>query len=261
MTELATTSEIIAAEARRVLCERTRYDALDLDALDLDIISGEIADRVVAVAAASSRIDVATTALSSVAEALGVGDQPTPWIESTRDAILAEISEIRLGVAATERVIDSYMTVAAGLEVGVARLSRERDDAIAELDRLTRVINTPQTDDFFESVRVESAHQIERWGSEHDAGKRPEDWVTLVAYLLGKVSQAHFDGDRDKLLHRVVTLAAVALNWHRHLTGVSTAMRPGVGVESTEDEDLARKKSAENLRSVDALMTREGLDR
>jgi hypothetical protein len=30
------------------------------------------------------------------------------------------------------------------------------DDAIAELDRLLRRINTPKTDDFFESVRVES---------------------------------------------------------------------------------------------------------
>jgi hypothetical protein len=52
--------------------------------------------------------------------------------------------------------------------------------------------------------------------------------VTLLIYLLGKAARAHFDGDRPKLEHHVITTAAVALNWWRHLTGVSTAMRPGV---------------------------------
>src|SRR5690606_38188647 len=99
----------------------------------------------------------------------------------------------------------------------------------AEVDRLTALINTPGTDDFLENVRNEAAHQIERWGVEHDAGKRPEDWITLVVYLLGKASKAHFDGDRDKLLHHVITVAAVCLNWHRNVTGENTAMRPGVG--------------------------------
>lgn len=100
----------------------------------------------------------------------------------------------------------------------------------SEVDRLTLLINTPRTDEFFEAVRIEAAHQIERWGVEHDAGKRPEDWIALVVYLLGKATKAHFENDRDKLLHHVITLAAVALNWHRNATGVSTAMRPGVGL-------------------------------
>ena len=107
-----------------------------------------------------------------------------------------------------------------------------KGDAIAlahEARRLSALINTPGTDDFFAAVRHEAAHQIERWGVEHDAGKRPEDWCTLLLYLLGKAAKAHFDGDRDKLLHHVITVAAVCLNWHRAETGVSTAMRPGVG--------------------------------
>lgn len=104
----------------------------------------------------------------------------------------------------------------------------EGRDAIAEVARLNALINSPQTADFAEAVRIEAAHQVERWGVEHDAGKRPEDWVTLVIYLLGKASKAHFDGNHDKLLHHVITLAAVAMNWHRNMTGENTRMRPGV---------------------------------
>jgi hypothetical protein len=105
-----------------------------------------------------------------------------------------------------------------------AELATER----AEVARLTALINTPRTDEFFEAVRIEAAHQVERWGAEHDSGKRSEDWVTLLIYLLGKAARAHFDDDQPKLEHHVITSAAVALNWWRHLTGVGAAMRPGV---------------------------------
>jgi hypothetical protein len=107
--------------------------------------------------------------------------------------------------------------------------------ALDETERLSRLINTPRTDEFFEAVRIEAAHQIERWGVEHDSGKRSEDWVTLLIYLLGKAARAHFDGDRQKLEHHVITTAAVALNWWRHLTGVSKAMRPGISDNSRMD--------------------------
>jgi hypothetical protein len=149
------------------------------------------------------------------------------------------------------------------LRIGDARLRIENARLWTEINRLNLLINSPQTADFMEAVRVEAAHQVERWGSEHDAGKRPEDWVTLVVYLLGKASKAHFDGDRGKLLHHVITLAAVALNWHRNMTGESVAMRPGVG--SADEQRLPTKtqerKSAENLQAVDALVARYGLDR
>lgn len=104
----------------------------------------------------------------------------------------------------------------------------ERDAALDEVARLKRLINTPRTDDFFEAVRIEAAHQIERWGVEHDAGKRPADWLTLFVYLLGKATKAYYDNDGEKLTHHVVTVAAVALNWHRAIIGVSNEMRPGV---------------------------------
>lgn len=110
----------------------------------------------------------------------------------------------------------------------LSHLENENRALRHEVERLHRLINTPLTDDFFEAVRIEAAHQVERWGVEHDAGKRPEDWVTLFMYLLGKAAKAHYDGDREKLLHHVITSAAVALNWHRNMTGESTAMRLGV---------------------------------
>lgn len=93
---------------------------------------------------------------------------------------------------------------------------------------LHRELNTPSTVDFLRSVQIEAAHQRQRWGVEHDAGKRPEDWIALVVYLLGKATKAHYDGDREKLLHHVITLAAVAANWHANATGEDTRMRPGV---------------------------------
>lgn len=102
------------------------------------------------------------------------------------------------------------------------------ESALLEVRELRALINAPRTDEFFEAVRIEAAHQVERWGVEHDAGKRPEDWLTLYTYLLGKAAKAHFDGDSDKLLHHIITVAAVALNWHRNATGENTRMRPGV---------------------------------
>ncbi len=56
-----------------------------------------------------------------------------------------------------------------------------RDELFNEVLRLHGLLNTPRTDDFFESVRVEAAHQTERWGTEHDAGKGPPEWFGYLA--------------------------------------------------------------------------------
>lgn len=98
-----------------------------------------------------------------------------------------------------------------------------------EVRRLRALINVPGTENFLNDVRNEAAHQIERWGVEHDAGKRPEDWIALLVYLLGKATKAHFEGDIEKLKHHTVSTAAALLNWHRAITGTNNAMRPGVG--------------------------------
>lgn len=98
----------------------------------------------------------------------------------------------------------------------------------AEVERLRALINTPRTDDFLEAVRLEAAHQQERWGSENDAGKEPMDWFWLLGWLSGKAAKSFLEGDSDKGLHHTISSAAVLLNWHRYATGQLTAMRPGI---------------------------------
>jgi hypothetical protein len=138
------------------------------------------------------------------------------------------MSNANAKLTAAERELRIANIALKDARIAVEQLQGQVADRNARVLFLEGLINTPRTDEFFEAVRIEAAHQIERWGVEHDAGKRSEDWVTLLIYLLGKAARAHFDGDRPKLEHHVITTAAVALNWWRHLTGVSTKMRPGV---------------------------------
>lgn len=91
-----------------------------------------------------------------------------------------------------------------------------------EAARLDALINNPHTDDFLEAVRLEAAHQRERWAADGDAGKTDADWFWLVGYLGGKALMKP-----EKLLHHIITTAAACLNWHAHRTGASTVMRPG----------------------------------
>lgn len=109
---------------------------------------------------------------------------------------------------------------------------KESSKQIAELQarvtELETLINTPHIDDFFQAVRLEAAHQQERWGTEGDAGKAPEDWFWLLGYLAGKSLAAFRSGDRQKGLHHIISAAAALLNWHRHATGKLTNMRPGI---------------------------------
>jgi hypothetical protein len=97
---------------------------------------------------------------------------------------------------------------------------------LAEIDRLNKLINTPQTEDFMSAVKIEAAHQQERWGTDHDAGKEDSDWFWLIGYLAGKILRPGIT--QEKRLHHMVTGAAVFLNWHRFATGELTAMRPGI---------------------------------
>ena len=111
------------------------------------------------------------------------------------------------------------------------RASRSGDLSDAERDELARLralINTPQTKDWFASVDVEAAHQIERWSASADAGKSPPDWFWLLGFLAGKAVAAFIQGNRDKGLHHIISSSAALLNWHRHVTGENQRMRPGI---------------------------------
>lgn len=105
----------------------------------------------------------------------------------------------------------------------VAILDAKLAEVTAERDALKAQINNPHTDDFLEAVRLEAAHQRERWGVEGDAGKEDTDWFWLIGYLAGKAISKP-----EKILHHIITTAAVCLNWHAHKTGFSTEMRPGI---------------------------------
>lgn len=101
-------------------------------------------------------------------------------------------------------------------------LKDERDAARLRVAELEALINTPHTLDFLEAVRLEAAHQRERWGAAHDAGKADTDWFWLVGYVAGKAVSKP-----EKQLHHIITTAAVCLNWHMART-VGNDMRPGI---------------------------------
>lgn len=96
-----------------------------------------------------------------------------------------------------------------------------------ECDRLTALLNTPETLDFLKGTRTEVAHQVERWGTVHDRAKQPQDWFWLVGYLAGKALAAHKDGDDEKARHHCISTAAVLANWHTHVLRGGGAMSPG----------------------------------
>lgn len=90
------------------------------------------------------------------------------------------------------------------------------------------IINTPETADFMAGVPIEAAHQRERWGADHDAGKGPLDWFWLIGYLAQKAATAAIAGESEKALHHTISTAAALANWHAALSGKSNAMRPGI---------------------------------
>jgi len=118
-----------------------------------------------------------------------------------------------------------------------SELLEEARAARRERDELKAKLNTPELHDFAKAVALEAAHQRERWGSGHDAGKKPADWFWLVGYLAGKALHMHVEsitsgtaGEwcREKALHHVITTAAALANWHAAIEGTNNAMRPGI---------------------------------
>lgn len=110
-----------------------------------------------------------------------------------------------------------------------------------EITRLHELINAPHVEDFIEAVKLEAAHQRERWGVEHDAGKTDADWFWLIGYLAGKALHAGTLGCdavnvsttpatkvSTKQLHHIITTAAACLNWHAQRMGINLRMRPGI---------------------------------
>lgn len=104
-------------------------------------------------------------------------------------------------------------------------------EAVREQVR-AEVINAPETADFMAAVPLEAAHQRERWGVEHDAGKTPFDWFWLIGYLVQKAADAAVRGDDEKAMHHTISTAAALGNWHAALSGKAISMRPGIGPDN-----------------------------
>lgn len=113
-------------------------------------------------------------------------------------------------------------------QANMAAMDRVISDLKDDIARLRALVNTPHTDDWLKAVPLEAAHQIERWGTSHDAGKAPQDWFWLLGYLGGKALHAAILGDVEKAKHHTISAGAALLNWHRAMTGDTTAMRPGI---------------------------------
>jgi hypothetical protein len=103
-----------------------------------------------------------------------------------------------------------------------------------ERERLHALLNTPELADFAKAVVREAAHQRERWGAKHDAGKTPWDWFWLIGYLAQKAGDAAIRGDNAKALHHTISTAAALANWHARILGAHTAMRPGIAPPDEE---------------------------
>lgn len=178
-----------------------------------------------------------------------------PWHEA-REYYDAHVSKIEGSVAATQQRAEAAEARVAEQAREIAELKRERDEALTEhtdmtwqrrraeeaqesaererdtlaarVKALTALLNTPELYDFAKAVTLEAAHQRERWGSDHDAGKTDPDWFWLLGYLAGKALHSLKTGDTDKALHHVITTAAACANWHAALMGQDNRMRPGI---------------------------------
>lgn len=126
-------------------------------------------------------------------------------------------------------------------EAGVCIGDHVGDTIVAELAaayaKRGELINRPEVDDFARGVQLEAAHQVERYGVKHDAGKTPLDWFWLIGYLAQKATMAAMAGDVEKAKHHTISTSAALANWHSLLSGRDTGMRPGI--EPPEPTTLA----------------------
>lgn len=117
----------------------------------------------------------------------------------------------------------------------------EPPSPVLECARLSALLNTPELQDFAKAVVLEAAHQRERWGSDHDAGKTSEDWLWVIAYLATKAHQALRYEDKEKALHHLITTAAALANWHAQLLDACN-MRPGLSEEKQAAIDVGASR-------------------
>jgi hypothetical protein len=93
------------------------------------------------------------------------------------------------------------------------QVTAERDAARVALAALEARLSSPQTVDFIAAVRLEAAYAARP----NDRHKSAADWFWMIGWLAGKaVHNPAKPGTpaREIRLHRIITVAAAALNWH-----------------------------------------------
>lgn len=116
--------------------------------------------------------------------------------------------------------LQKAMSVVAGALQGSGQEVEDAWSLIARdmvTDHVAARINTPEVECFVTGIENEIAHQQDRWGPDHDAGKNAFEWFWLIGYLAQKAADAAARGDIDKARHHTITTAAALANWHRHL--------------------------------------------
>lgn len=142
-----------------------------------------------------------------------------------------KVARVKAENEAIRKAADEVSEKAMAIKLDYEELRSQLEASRAECERLDQFINSPGLIDFQKAVILEAAHQRERWGSDHDAGKTPADWFWLVGYVAGKALSKP-----DKRLHHIITTAAVCANWHAAELGL-TDMRPGISADKTEAID------------------------
>lgn len=92
----------------------------------------------------------------------------------------------------------------------------------ARVMELEALINNPELDDFLNGLKLESAHQTERWGRNDEEKKFPHEYANVVSYLVGKLIKAIWDRDKDKFKHHCISIAAALFNCHRQVRKTGT---------------------------------------
>lgn len=101
-----------------------------------------------------------------------------------------------------------------GKAISLSELVDELFVARARVTELEQTINSPHNADWFEGVRIEAAHQMERWIL-YDEKKEDTDWYWTLGYLAGKCLAAMAKGDIEKAKHHTISTGALLLNWYR----------------------------------------------
>ena len=208
----------VEEERDELLAERTELRS-EMEVLNTEISA--LQARLAAVLAAAANLHGALIELVEVkthSDTVGKDEeykrrQPLAWARA-RAVTAPGTGLLGLTLDEHQKILSAVTTQAEAIAIGHG-LGRE-------VERLRGLLNTPEIQDFSKAVVLEALHQRERWGS----GKTDADWFWLLGFLAGKALHNPGD-DPKKKLHRIITIAAAAANWHAAVQG-QTNMRPGI---------------------------------